>query len=120
MALLGLLFLRDGRREGQQLFSYLFRVAPNLDRSAIEETVRQVIPETEEVVMTLAEQLIQQGLSQGKSLGKRGIVRRLLELKFGSLSQEVVSLLDSADEATLERYAERLLTAATVAEVFGE
>ena len=145
MALLGLLFLRDGRREGRileeledwtdlfralwnspngrraifQLFSYLIRVTPNLDRSALEETVRRVIPETEELVMTLAEQLIQQGISQGQSQGKRGIVRRQLELKFGVLPKDVVTRLDAADESALERYAERFVTATSLSEVLG-
>lgn len=140
-ALLGLLFLRDGRREGRilaeledwadlsrallatpngqraivQLFGYLTMVAPNLDRSDLEERVRQVIPETEELVMTLAEQLIQQGQSQGK----RGLVRRQLELKFGALPTDAVSRLDSADESTLEQYAERFVTATSLSEVLG-
>ncbi|HEY5955827.1 MAG TPA: hypothetical protein VIV60_04710 [Polyangiaceae bacterium] len=109
----------NGRRAIVQLFSYLIRVTPNLDRSDFEERVRQVIPQTEELVMTLAEQLIQQGISQGQSQGKRGMVRRLLELKFGALPTGAVSLLDAADETTLERYAERFVTATSLSDVLG-
>ena len=144
-AMLGLVFLRDGRREGRildeledwvveirallatpdgqrairQLFSYLFRVTPNLDRSDLEEKVRRIIPETEELVMTLAEQLIQQGLSQGLSQGKRVVLRRQLELKYGDLPADTISRLDAADESALERYAERFVTATSLSEVLG-
>ena len=50
-AVLGLLFLRDGMREGR----YLISVAPNLSLPQLERRVQQMIPETEELVMTLAE-----------------------------------------------------------------
>jgi hypothetical protein len=152
-ALLGLLFLRDGRREGQvlaeledwadlfrallgtpngrrailQLFSYLISVAPNLSLPQLEQRVQQAIPETEELVMTLAEQLKQQGreegLSQGLSQGlarQRGLVRRLVELKFGTMTADTLSRLDGADESALERYAERTITATSLAEVLSD
>jgi predicted transposase YdaD len=145
-ALLGFLFLRDGRREGRvleeleawadliravlatpngrsvilQLLSYLTKVAPNLGLKELAERVRRTIPETEEVVMTLAEQLIQQGRNEERTEGRTRqcrMVRRQLELKFGPLSDDSLSRLDAADEDGLERYAERVLTAATINEV---
>ncbi|MGE5787122.1 MAG: Rpn family recombination-promoting nuclease/putative transposase [Myxococcales bacterium] len=148
-ALLGIVFLRDGRSEGRileelecwaeefkellaspdgvraicQLFSYLMRVAQNLERSTLERRVRQVIPETEELVMTLAEQLIQQGRAEGITQGlsrQRKLVRRQMELKFGSLTADALVRLESADECALERYAERVITATSLAEVLSD
>jgi predicted transposase/invertase (TIGR01784 family) len=152
-SLLSIVFMRDGRREGRipamlecwadqfhelrgspdwervvcQLFSYVIRVAQNLERSALESKVRQVIPEAEELVMTLAEQLIQQGRAQGITQGlaqglahQRKLVRRQLELKFGSVTADTLARLESADEDALERYGERVITATSVAEVLSD
>jgi len=47
-------------------------------------------------------------------------VRRQLELKFGVLGASVLSSLESADELTIERYAERIITAASLAEVLND
>jgi predicted transposase YdaD len=147
-ATLGVLFLRDGRREGgivlalplwrdllrelwnspngrralEQLFGYTLQVTPNLDRSEPQEQVRKVIPEAEELVMTAAEKLIEQGRAEGISLGlsrQRHLLRRQLELKFGALSANAIARLESADEPALERYAERVIMAATLADVLG-
>jgi hypothetical protein len=147
-AALGVLFLRDGRREGrlmvsmalwqdllwelwnspngrralEQLFGYTLQVTPNLDRSELQEKVRRVIPEAEELVMTAAEKLIEQGRAEGISLGlsrQRNLLRRQLELKFGALSADAIAQLESADEPTLERYAERVITATVWSDVFG-
>ena len=147
-AALGLLFLRDGRREGrilmgmalwaellmalwnspngrralEQLIGYALRVTPSLDPSELSKKVGRVIPEAEELVMTAAEQLIQQGRAEGISLGlsrQRNLLRRQLELKFGALSADAIAQLESADEATLERYAERVITATVLSDVFG-
>ena len=47
------------------------------------------------------------------------MVTRLLERKFGSLTTEHQALLDSATLAQLEQYADTLLTASFLDEVFG-
>jgi predicted transposase YdaD len=143
MALLALLFLRDGRREGRileelpdwadlvlalwnspngrrailQLFSYLMRVAPNLSLPELESKVRQVIPETEELVMTLAEQLIEQGRNEVFAR-QRSLVRRQMELKFGALTAEAEARINAADQATLEDFANRVLFASSLADIF--
>jgi hypothetical protein len=47
------------------------------------------------------------------------MVTRLLERKFGPLTLEHQALLDSATLAQLEQYADALLTASFLDEVFG-
>jgi hypothetical protein len=57
---------------------------------------------------------IQQGIQQGESL----VLRRLLARRFGPLPPWVEERLAQADPETLERWAERVLEAATLEEVF--
>jgi len=81
--------------------------------------------------MTLAEQLKQEGrkeglshgLSQGISEGvesKRALVHRLMERKFGSLSTGAGQQLASADDTSLDRIAERVITASTLDALFSD
>lgn len=73
--------------------------------------------------MKLAEKLLEQGekrgLDKGRKAGSSAIVRRQLELKFGSLGPDALARLDAADEADLVRFGERVLTATSVADVLG-
>ena len=66
--------------------------------------------------MTIAGQLRQQGLQRGQVR----TLRKLLELRFGTPDQAVLTRLDAADETTLDRYVERVLTASSLDEVFAD
>ncbi len=122
----------SGRRALFRLFSYLPMVAPNINPSEFVQQVQRAIPERNDIVTTLAEQWMEQGekrglergIVQGVALGRlegeRSLVRRQIELKFGPADSRTLSLLSSADDATLERYAERVLTATSIDEVLGE
>jgi hypothetical protein len=61
----------------------------------------------------------QEGLEEGQKKGEARMLIRLLELRFGPLDQAVRAKLDGADAETLLRWGERVLTAQTLAEVFG-
>jgi predicted transposase YdaD len=142
-ATLGLAFLRDGRQgrrildeltawadhfrtlmatpEGQravhQLISYISVVTPELSFAELSQHIRQAIPETEELVMTIEEKLILQGRQEGEQKGYRKLVRRLIELKFGALDADVLARLEAADETTLVRMGDRVLTATSLEDV---
>ena len=60
---------------------------------------------------------LERGLEQGLEHGQRALVRRQLEKKFGPLDEETHARLDAANHATLEQYADRILTAASLSEV---
>ncbi len=77
-------------------------------------------PHIREVFMTGAERLIQQGLEQGLEQGQRQLVSKLLRLRFGTLPDHVATRIAHADVAHLSLWAERILTAATIADVFVE
>ena len=60
-----------------------------------------------------------EGRAEGQAEATRALVARQLERKFGPLTPEHQALLDSATLAQLEQYADTLLTASFLDEVFG-
>jgi len=131
-SLLGELFRApDGPRAVAVLLRYLSLVA-DADVGQITQVIQRTVPEAEELIMTIAEQLEQRGLQQGLQQGRQeglqqglqegrlAILRRLLELRFGKLDTELAARLDAADAQALDRFTERVLTAATIDKVFAE
>ncbi len=83
-------------------------------------------PRMEEDIVTTAERLIAEGEAKGRAAGRaegeaRGraeTLARQLRLKFGVLSDDATRRLASASIEELDRFAERILSAATLDEVF--
>ncbi len=73
--------------------------------------------------MTCGEILMQRGEARGEARGelhgRRAVLRRLLGLRFGPLPESVDARIEAADVPTLETWADRVLTAASVDEVLG-
>ena len=70
--------------------------------------------------MTTARQFMEIGKAEGKAEGRRATLRNLVRLKFrDAATPDVLARLDAADDEMLARVEERLLTAASVAELFG-
>ena len=61
---------------------------------------------------------IEQGVRQGRAEGERAVLERLLFRRFGELPQAVGARLGGAAEAELEAWADRVLDAATLDDVF--
>ena len=70
--------------------------------------------------MTIAEQLIKEGHEEGRQEGERLLLQRQITRKFGGLDYLTEEKVNQASEADLERWAERILDAKTLAEVFGD
>ena len=64
------------------------------------------------------QQGMQQGMRQGRVEGERAVLERLLRRRFGLLSPEVAERLDQASAADLETWAENVLDAQTLDDVF--
>ena len=64
------------------------------------------------------EQGIEQGMRQGRAEGERAVLERQLRRRFGPLPAKTVELLQSAPEADLEAWADKVLDAGTLDEVF--
>ena len=61
---------------------------------------------------------LQEGRQEGRQEGEATLLSRMLELRFGPLSEGNRAKVRAADADTLLRWGERMLTAATVEEVF--
>ena len=62
----------------------------------------------------------QKGLQEGRQEGESSLLQRLLTRKFGPLDETVRARLAAADSETLLVWGDRVLTATSLAEVFGE
>ena len=60
------------------------------------------------------------GKAEGKAEGRRLTLAKLLQLKFGALSDEVRARLDAADDAALDLWTERVLVATTLEQLFAD
>ena len=131
----------SGRDALMVLFRYVSMVADQLGVQRFQQVVHKVLPEVEDSLMTIAEEMRQlglkegltiaeearqqglqrgrqEGLQQGLHQGQRVLLLDLLRTKFGSIDEQVVQQLNAADESALRRYAQRILSAATLTEVF--
>jgi hypothetical protein len=61
---------------------------------------------------------IEKGMEKGIEKGEAKIIKRLLSLRFGALPEAVSQRLDAANSVDLEVWAERVLDAETLPEVF--
>jgi hypothetical protein len=59
----------------------------------------------------------QEGLQEGLRKGEAAVLTRLLERRFGTLSDEIISRIATADTATLEEWTLRVLDASSIADV---
>ncbi|WP_028672741.1 DUF4351 domain-containing protein [Saccharospirillum impatiens] len=63
---------------------------------------------------------MEQGRAQGMEQGERAVISRLLQRRFGSLDAQTLARLEAANQNQLELWAERILDAGSLAEVFRE
>ena len=64
------------------------------------------------------QQGMQQGIQEGRVEGERRVLERLLQRRFGTLSAEETERLTDASMEDLETWAENVLDAQTLDEVF--
>jgi predicted transposase YdaD len=85
------------------LITYLLRISPPEEESAILKIVRTKA--SREVVVTIAEKYINEGLARGALADRRGVLIRQLEKKFG-ISEDERTLIEHTDD--LDRLASAL------------
>ena len=74
----------------------------------------ELAPATEKAMESIAESIERKGIERGQ----RALVRRQLTKKFGPLTDDVLARLEAATESELAEYADRLLDAQNLADVF--
>ncbi|WP_428265749.1 DUF4351 domain-containing protein [Haliangium sp.] len=94
-------------------------------RRAVEEYLdMQGYPFLSEFAQTYAEaghkQGLEEGQKEGRKEGQQELLLRLLGRKFGELAPAIEQRVRAADLDDLERWAERVLVATTLADVFDE
>ena len=62
---------------------------------------------------------LEQGLERGRTEGERAVLARLLQRRFGPLPPEAAERLQGAPEAELQAWADNVLDAESLDDVFG-
>jgi hypothetical protein len=90
--------------------------------NSLPETIRQALfdmnPVHYQYQSEFAKRYVAQGKVEGEAQGRADLLVKLLSLKFGPLNDEVHARVRNASIAELDRAAERLLTARSLAEVW--
>jgi hypothetical protein len=107
-----------------QVLRYLWLVCEDAHYEQFTKVIRENLPELEVRAMTIAEELIQRGRAQGHAEGRAEgraelFVKQLMH-KFGELPPEYAAAIANANDELLERYAVRVVTVETLADVFAD
>lgn len=83
---------------------------------AAQEVLRKMEPANYEYQSDFATHYFAPGVAQGEAQGQAEMLLKLLTLRFGALTPETEARVRAASLDDLNRFAERILTAATVEE----
>lgn len=114
----------EGPDSLERVVRYILTVNGNVDQSTLEAfVIRELGTEAKDIVMTagqrLIEQGLQQGLQQGLEEGARKVLLRQLRKRFGKeVDREIEQRVAAASVEQLDVWTERVLSAATLGEVF--
>jgi hypothetical protein len=104
---------------------YIFEVGGERPVQVLRElAASEVGKEAEVAVVSYAEQLRREGERRGRRLGgrqaRRKMLLRLLSVRFGDLPEAAIERVKAAKSSQLELWAERLLSASMLGDVFGD
>ena len=108
----------------RMLVSYVTTVYAGMSRELLQKAVRRVRPEWEEEMLSIAarEWMAEgaaKGRIEGRAQGKADTLLRLLRKRFRTVPDDLEQRIRTADSDHLDDWAERILDARTLAEVFG-
>jgi hypothetical protein len=120
--LAGIVSEPTGLRWIELLLTYLARAAPKMTEEALRQVASIAGPQAEHIAMTLAEQLhekgVRQGIEQGVDRGKRELLARQVRVRFARLPRWAAQRLRDATGLELEVWADRMLVASSMEEIF--
>ena len=120
-AVRGLLALEPDPRRREKYLEFIDIYADLTDNER--QSYRRRYPEESTTMAGMfqraREESMQLGIERGRVEGERAVLRRLLRRRFGVLSPETVTRVDHASARDLESWAENVLDAGTLDEVFG-
>jgi hypothetical protein len=82
------------------------------------ERVHEQLPEAEQAMMTIAEQLREEGRQQARQQASRAMLERMLLRKFKQVPPEYSARIAAITEDEIDHYIDRILETKTLAEVF--
>jgi hypothetical protein len=109
-------FFRAGNADHVDAFvRYTYHVHRHTNPRTVRERIVAVVgTEHEDVMLSVAEQLINQGLEKGQ----RAMLLRQLGRRFGAVPEPIAARVSAATPAELERWSDRVLDAASLDDVF--
>lgn len=118
----------NGQAAIRAVLRYIVATTRKLHPQEIKDAVRSLSAPIEGTMETLADQLeemfmekgIERGRREGIEHGRRDMLLRQLRKRFGELPESAVARVAAAQTATLDTWAERVLTATTLDEVLTE
>jgi len=101
-----------------QATRYVDAILMLLNESACNNLLEYLNMHHYEYQSEFARKYVEEGRKEGVKEGRQEVLAKLLGLKFGELPDWAVQRLRAADDADLERWTERVLTAPTLDDVF--
>ena len=108
----------DGKRALGLVFRYLYEVRGQAECAAVDAIAREIEPESEDFMETMADYLRAQGMARGRHEGRREFLLDLLGRRFGELPKPVRERVMASDDAELVRWGARLLEARDLDDIF--
>jgi predicted transposase/invertase (TIGR01784 family) len=122
----------DGLEALARVMRYILEVNEHVGPEALQALLeRDLGPEAKDAIMTAGQQLIeqgrqqgieqgrQQGIEQGRQQGERALLLRQLRKRFGdAVDHQVEQRIAAASVEQIEIWSERVLSAATIVELF--
>ena len=103
----------------QTVLRYILMARPEIHSEQVEARLLQAAGvESREVLMTTAQEWIEQGVEKGIKKGQRELLIRLLGQRFGRLSEKHLARLEQATPDELQEWGDQLLGAQRIEEVF--
>jgi hypothetical protein len=104
-----------------QVMRYILEVNEHVEPEALQALLeRELGPEAKDTIVTAAERYIERGRQQGRQEGLQEMLLRLLRQRFGeAVDTHVEQRIATASADQVETWFAHVLSAATLAEVFG-
>ena len=100
---------------------YIYLVNEYVDRETLQVFLADMVPDAKDAIMTAGERLIEQGVQQGVQQGKCELLLHQLRRRFGDqITAETELRVVKASAEQLLLWSDRILTAATLRELFAD
>jgi len=103
----------------RQLLEYVVRVCDLAEADLTQALDRAKPDRRAELMGTVADEWLKQGEARGRAEGKAAMLTRMLERRFGELPAWACARIQQADDARLDVWADALIDARALSDVFG-